>query len=66
MSETKTNPISQPAATGAEAEASWKRFDEALAKIRANIPPEITEEELDRDIEAALREVRGQCPARGD
>ena len=43
----------------------WQaRFDEALARIRARVPADLTPEEIDAEIDAAWQEVRQERRAR--
>lgn len=42
-------------------DGSWaSRFGKALDNIRANIPADLSDEEIQADIEAAIRDVRAK------
>jgi predicted transcriptional regulator len=43
-----------------------KRWDEVIATIRAGVPAELSAEEIEADIDAAVAEVRAERLARGN
>jgi len=60
--------VRAPVAEGRQAKAKRSReaeFLRILAKIRENVPPDMTDEEIDAEIAAARSEVRRGERARG-
>lgn len=46
-------------------DAEWRaEFDRILARLRANVPPELDESEIEADVMAAVHKVRSEAHAR--